>query len=292
MNNQTDGSFTTQDLFVIEGNTFRDFTTQNATLARAIYFQGTSGKRCFRDITIAGNVVKNIGRHGITLDYSDNVSITGNTVKSVGVSTSTGFGIAVFESGKCAIAGNVVEDCWDTGINVQGTSGDSNTVSGNMVRRGGKRGINVESISHCAVVGNIVTDSYSQGSLDGYGIRLATASDCLVSGNVVRETWWDGIYLTGSSHNAIVGNSVKAAGRGTTGTYSGIRLDANSDSNHVHGNTVRQAASGNLQKYGLRIEAATCDTNKVTDNDLLSSGSTSSYSDAGTGTITTSGNRV
>lgn len=107
----------------------------------------------------------------------------------------------------------------------------------------------------------------------------------------VDDTGEDGIVLLDSSDCSVRNCDIIGAGQATDNTYAGIKLDGDSNRNNVQGNTVRYAGA-NHTAYGIRIDDATCDDNYVSNNDLLNSGDTANYSDAGTGTINAAGNRV
>lgn len=121
-------------------------------------------------------------------------------------------------------------------------------------------------------------------------------TDHLILGNTIDDARQHGIYCLDLDEATIQGNRIEASSRQTDDTYSGIILDGDCDNNSVLNNHVRRAASGNQPKYGIRIDDSTCNTNFVTGNDLLNSsksgGTGAAYSDAGTGTVTTAGNRT
>lgn len=71
-----------------------------------------------------------------------------------------------------------------------------------------------------------------------------------------------------------------------------IYIADNSNSNVIQGNICRKGEYTNLPRYGIRINSADCDNNMVTNNDLYNSGVSASFSDAGTSTSTTAGNRL
>lgn len=129
-----------------------------------------------------------------------------------------------------------------------------------------------------------------------YGIHLASAAACVVRGNHVLHSNRDGILLVNADDNLVEGNRVERASSLTDDTYAGIMVDGDSDNNLIVNNQVRRASTGNMPKYGIRVDDATCNANVVTNNDLLNSskaaGTGAAFSDAGTGTVTTAGNRT
>lgn len=65
-----------------------------------------------------------------------------------------------------------------------------------------------------------------------------------------------------------------------------------SSNNQLQMNTVRKG-SGNIRpRYGVNIADTSSSHNFVANNDLLGGGETAAFFDAGTGTITISGNRI
>lgn len=115
------------------------------------------------------------------------------------------------------------------------------------------------------------SNDFSDNTIDNCGshtIELAAISKSKIHGNVITDT------------NA------------TTNTKDGIHLRAGCDSNSVQANVLHIHTSAKQFRHAIRIDDATCDTNLITNNDLLGSYATTSVSDAGTGTVTTAGNRV
>lgn len=282
----SDGS-TTCDGFVVTNNVFKNFLTYTSTQARAVYFAGTVGLRAFRKGVISNNLVQGIGRHGIGADYGDHWTISNNIVHTIGgAGVGTGFGIALWFCQYSAASGNVVEDAYANGIIVNGAT--QCAVVGNTVRRAvSSSGILVQgSSTHCTVVGNVI----AEGTTTGINVNASTYN--LIASNDVYLNGTHGIIIDGSSHNNVVNNVCRDNGQTTTNTYDGINIDANSDSNNVQGNLVRTVAAGTRQRYGIRVNNANCDTNVVTNNDVLGGGQTATYSDAGTGTVTVAGNRL
>lgn len=119
-------------------------------------------------------------------------------------------------------------------------------------------------------------------------IVLDSCTYCQINNNTLFESDTNGISLIGSNDCQINDNQIVVGGLALTNTYSGILIDSDSNTNMVVGNQIR---STDFQ-YGIRVNNANCDDNYITSNDLLNSAVTASFSDAGTGTITTAGNRV
>ncbi len=146
-------------------------------------------------------------------------------------------------------------------------------------------------ITQCA--GIIVSDNQigGQGGFDEAMLIVDDSIYVTVADNRVDWCDRDGIVILNSDDCQVSGNAVIGAGQLTDDTYSGIKLDGNTNRCNVQNNMVRYEGA-NHTKYGIRVDDSTCDDNLVTNNDLKNSGDTASYSDAGTGTITTAANRT
>lgn len=220
---------------------------------------------------------------------------------------------------RCIFANNQVENCGEAAIFLN--AHDYAIVKGNNVRDTVDMGINFEFCQHGVITGNVaqynkfagialynsssyitITGNLSEGNIEnasnqgGLGIFLyGNSGQCnqnVVSGNVVKGNHKHGIYLLGeANYNIIASNMVYDNSKLTNNTFDGISLDANCDYNNIQNNTIRYNG-GNDQRCGIRINNANCNANLVTNNDLNHSGVTAPFSDAGTGSVTTAGNRT
>jgi parallel beta-helix repeat protein len=150
---------------------------------------------------------------------------------------------------------------------------------------------------HNSVVGNTIIDSKAgigMGSSDFNLIAdnklLNVQEDGIVinscqynefSGNEIAECGKHGVIIAAGSNHAILNNRIM--GSGTTGIYL-----SNTSYNNVQGNTIRKLSS--QTPHGIRI-GGNSEKNLVTNNDLYDSGSVA-FSDSGTDTVTTPGNRI
>jgi parallel beta-helix repeat protein len=131
---------------------------------------------------------------------------------------------------------------------------------------------------------------------NGYrGIDIYAGQNVSITNCDIHQNKYDGIRLSGSSHCIITGNRIEDNGKKLNNTYAGIYLGVSgtvgSSYTTIQSNRIRKGSSP-TQKYGIQIADSYCTGNMVTNNDLYSSGVTGSLSDAGTGTITTAGNRL
>jgi parallel beta-helix repeat protein len=289
-------SMTTDDAtalsgYVVQGNTIRNVNA-NATTDNAIEFVGQDGSKITR-VSVTGNVIQDVALYGVYAIYTDGGAITGNTIYDVGNGT-VGRGVFLDTCNRITVAGNTLEEIVSRGIQL--TNAGRCTVSGNVVKRAGDWGIAISGGTtggRNAVVGNVVEESFNAGA-DGIVVfdTVAGLYNSVV-GNVVALCQGHGIQLaSGASHNTVVGNNVSENSQQTDNTADGIQIAATCDSNTVHSNTVRRVSGSLRHRYGIRIDNANCDTNFVTNNDLLTSGQTASFSDVGTGTVTAAANRT
>lgn len=130
----------------------------------------------------------------------------------------------------------------------------------------------------------IQVNSNGFGGTDTEVIKITNSTYCQVNDNQIIEPGSDGISLSAVNDSQINNNTIVAGANDVSG--SGILIDADSNTNMVTGNLIRGTTL-----YGIRVNNANCDDNLVTNNDLKNS-ATTPFSDIGTGTITTAGNRV
>lgn len=210
------------------------------------------GASCVTGCTISGSHPSG----GIALDAAD-VSVVGNTIDA------NNGEIGIFmRSSTCIVEGNTVTNAGRVGISVQ--SSDHNTIANNVV------------------------------SASGVGISVGSSYN-IVDSNTVYNTLQEGIFVASSaSDNVVHGNYVYGGSQLAHNTYSGIRIGLSPGGNFrnsVQGNTVRHGGGGARFKYGIEIASQSTDA-LVTNNDLKDSGATGSFFNAGTGTVTTAGNRL
>lgn len=204
--------------------------------------------------------------------FNSNIKVIGNRIHNASVTTG---GAAIEIDGANGVVANNLITSTSSGAAIRLSGG---VVQGNDISGGTGIGINVPS-SETTVVGNKIN-----GGTVGIDV---TASRCVVSGNSIKEPGTHGIRVYGGSNNAILGNFLYACGNPSTGD--GIHVDNSSNYNNIQTNTVRKAAN---TRYGIRVHSSGCTGNMVTNNDLYDSGLTANFSDLGTGTVTTAGNRV
>jgi len=123
---------------------------------------------------------------------------------------------------------------------------------------------------------------------NGTGILLQNGKSETANDNTVLENDTDGMVLQNTTAASFKGNTAKANGQAANDTHSNIRVLSGAN-NVVQANTTDKGLTTNKSKFGVRIEAAATGT-IATDNKVSNGGVTDGLSDAGTGTVTASGN--
>ena len=195
---------------------------------------GTGGHP--NNILIANNYLKDIGyphrsaspapaEVGITAQICDNVSISGNIIKNV-----SGVGINIDGSRKCCVTNNIVigytasphtGTYGNTGILAIDRSSQTPVdcvISSNLVRDVDGEGIYLRAIEYSSITNNIVKGAGE------YGLRLFTYADNnILMGNVVEGTTGDLLYNSALATNNAYGLNITPDLVGTA--INGIRRD-------------------------------------------------------------------
>lgn len=127
--------------------------------------------------------------------------------------------------------------------------------------------------------------------LESHLQSIKLAAPAYVKNNHLRNFAQEGILVDASC--SVLGNDLSVSQTSAAdNTYDQIRLTSNADESMVQANRCRANLSSSPRpRYGLRIDSG-CSDAFVTNNDLKGSGQTGAFSDAGTSTITTAGNRT
>lgn len=221
---------------------------------------------------------------GAQIDDSDDVGVrvTGslNSLVSVDVSSCAGRSFAITGE-KTGLIDCRVESPDDQALRI---SASNCRIIGFVVQgsNGGTVGIYCSS-SHVVILGCVIE------AMGGNGLEISGTA-CKIADNEIQGCGHHGILINAGKFNSITGNVIDDISVDTANTYDGIHL-VDTDDNNIEQNTVRNDGWGN-NRYGINVSNAACENNRVTNNDLLNSGTTGSFNDAGTGTITTAGNRL
>lgn len=254
----------------LDGNKANQASGVNQAL-QLTYFQ-----RCWFDHVL----IYNMKGAGIILQANSTI----NWVEDCYVSGCDGSGISLTSAG----TENIVSKCYSASnnIGIVNQSSDKNTITDNHCVSN-TTGIDIYDSDGVILKGNHVRLS------TGYGIITESPCNYLtIKGNQSENNGQHGLYIAGTSHSSIIGNLCYSNGTAADVTYDNIRLTGVSTYNNVQANVARRGAQANKAKWGLRINVSDCLNNFVTNNDLYDGGSTAAYSDAGTGTNVTAGNRT
>jgi parallel beta-helix repeat protein len=168
---------------------------------------------------------------------------------------------------------NQVLDCVITGADSDGIellASSDNTIRGCSISGVGGHGIQVTKASAGADQAN------------------KKANDNLIEDNVVDQAGQDGINITSSDRNQVVGNTVTNSSDDTSGR-DGIRLTATDsiacDDNQVSDNQATDNQATKTQKYGLNIATSLCHRTIVGPGNDFGGNKTGTIHDLGTGTV-------
>jgi parallel beta-helix repeat protein len=168
----------------------------------------------------------------------------------------------------------------------------------NQVRDCVITGADSDGIELLAASGNTIQGCTITG-VGGHGIQVTKASagadqpnkkanDNLITGNVIDQAGQDGINITSSDHNKVMGNTVTNSSDDTSGR-DGIRLTATDstacDDNQVSDNQATDNQATKTQKYGLNIATSLCNRTVVGPGNDFSGNKTAAIHDLGTGTV-------
>ena len=263
-------------------------------------------------ITISGCTSTSNGTRGFSVVNSPTAQVIGCSA-----SHNSGSGFVNLSDNYITDGGAVFSACSsdynsDRGIHVSFGYGAS--IIGCNVSKNWNDGINLASSSGCTVSGNTVVENGRSSDLNGDNIILETSHANNVNNNTVRQSWrfLHGTAAAGASttitlpatghpnddfYNGYTVRILSGTGSGQSKTisdYNGTTKVATVSSSwgtNPDGTSVFEIAAAVRPRYGIRINGD-CVDNKVTDNDLYYGGANGGLSDAGSGTVTSSGNRT
>jgi parallel beta-helix repeat protein len=245
---------------------------QNSTSAAAdtepFNFSGAD-RVAVRDLAVSAGGPNRNTSDALDFDRGNDV-----VVQRVKVTASRGRGI-VFDgkNDHWTSLRNQVRDCVITGTDSDGIellAASDNTIQGCAISGVGGHGIQVTKSSPGADQPN------------------KKANNNLITGNVVDHAGDDGINITSSDRNQVVGNTVTNSSDATSGR-DGIRLTATDsvacDDNQVADNRATDNQATKTQKYGLNIATSVCNRTVVGPGNDFSGNRTGPIHNLGTGTI-------
>jgi hypothetical protein len=103
--------------------------TVDGVTREGIYIQNTTTKRA--GISVIGNQVSNVTRHGMDINFCDTLTVSGNNVRTTGIT-----GMVITNCDDVSVIGNVVNDHTTRGIQIA-SSCSRGVVDGNVIRGDG-----------------------------------------------------------------------------------------------------------------------------------------------------------
>ena len=199
---------------------------------------------------------------GISLPYSDNNTVFGNTI--IGNSSSTGLsldhetntrilnntisntydGIYLLYSVNCIVDNNIVENNSNNGIYLQYSN--NNRIENNTCENNGNFGIYLSYSDNNHIENNTCSNN------GGDGIHLEYSDNITISNNTCDNNYWWGIYLGDSSNNTLKKNNC------SDNNNHGIFLNSSSN------NTVDNNTCENNRGDGIHLEYS--DINTISNN--------------------------
>ena len=201
---------------------------------------------CFNN-KISGNIANKNDAEGISLKYSDNNDIEGNTLidnNIHGLMPVPGRGIYLDNCNNNNVTGNIV---YDNGYGIYILIGDQNTVLGNKAEKNNDYGILYDGGYYCNISINTVINN------NKYGIYLQDFFNGTALGNILNNNEV-GITLLWSDNNKLSINTANY------NQYYGI-LVRHGKYNEITGNTV------NYNNYGIFLRES--DYNLISGNNFL-----------------------
>jgi hypothetical protein len=308
---------------------YGDQSNQTGTI-HALEFNITSGDKAiynnferlmFKEI--AGNAIRSVGSVNIeNCSFSDSMfRDCNNHCIYISRANSCDFNNLRVRSAKSGYSGCVVDGSANNSLNFNSCRMEGNNdnglyltnTGGRMVVNGGSYSSNLGKGIYCDRVDNLVIDGGAIVELNtGEGITINQCDNTLIGKGILSRSNYRGIGIYSSSYldsdlkavsnqregillsasdNCNIKGSAVGNSQETNNTYNGVMIQSNSDSNNIEV-FVRHGAGASQHKYGLEINDAPSTANRVTNCDLLDSGSTGSLLDSGTSTVTTAGNRT
>ncbi len=258
----------------IVDNDISDVTKEDNAKSDAIRVNGGQNVRINR------NTISNINDDGIFVaDASGSLTIRGNEIVGVGVTSDTGSGIDIFASrADAVITDNIVAFAADDGIAIRSSNADSSSVirrniSGfvngsaitvdrnativqrNIAGLAGEHAIFINKSQGVQIRGNLV------GFTDGDGIRLTNSKNALVHNNFATNVGGAGVFVKFSNDSVVSNNEISESGTGIHSEYSDrIKIDGNDISDITLNAT--DASDGIYIRGGSSVEVA---NNIITD---------------------------
>jgi len=219
------------------------------------------------DFTITDCVVEDFPQYGIEYVSCTNSLISGNVLRTNGVS------IGLNGAGPNEVSGNTIEESTANAIGLFSTSG--NFIDGNIIIDGNTNGIFLNNVDTTTVSNNRVT------GVDSSGIQLSSSTSNIIDTNIVSDSGIQGIHLFGASDNVIQNNVID------TSLAAGIYVSQTSTNNQILSNSAESNNHG-IYVFGSQNNIVTsntfCDN---ADEDLWDNGADTNSGDENTCDVAT-----
>ncbi len=258
---------------------FITFGSNNAITMTALTLANSSSHCVFfqgDNITISNVTINTCNNSGILANGgNDSITISNNTISGVGAG---GSGIQLGDATNSTISGNAITG-GPTGITLSGTTGSTNSITGNTITNPTSYGISVAGTGNytgTTVTGNTVSGSGSNSlhlgnfsgsassntisNSSGISILVTAVGVTTVNSNVINNSTSHGIQIGGSSGHTINSNDINTV----SGLVSnGIYLLSAGSGLTMTGNTVDDAADVGINIYN---SSGTFSNNTVTNS--------------------------
>jgi len=217
-------------------------------------------------ITISNCIAYNNGRNGFWIRNTDYLTLVG----SIAFTNQDYMGVYLSNVRYSTVADNVIHDCGQHGIFVEGTSMElviaSNKISTTKQTQTSGDGIALSGVTKSIVSGNSVEDGYA-------GISIISCSGITVANNHVANMERLGINTWRAQNSTVIGNVVKNCGTaGVSGAQAGIQLNGDATTNNLYnvvvGNRCFDDQATKTQLYGIE-EKGTSNYNLIEGNNVV-----------------------
>ena len=311
--------------FAIYGN----YTNQTGTIHGLEFAVASGSKPAYNEFN--NLVIKEMAGNGLRIAGSvniENCSFSNMMIRDcnghcmyINRANKCDFNNLRIRSAKSGFSGCVVDGSANNSLNFNSCRMEGNNdhgiyftnTGGRMVINGGSYSSNLDKGIYCDRVDNLVIDGGAIVELNtGEGITLNQCDNSIIGKGVLSRSNYrgigvystqyadidiksvgnqrEGILISASNDNNISGSAIGNS-QETNNTYNGVMIQSNSDNNDIEV-FVRHGGGAAQHKYGVEINDVPSTANRVTNCDLLNSGSTGSLLDSGTSTVTAAGNRV
>jgi parallel beta-helix repeat protein len=258
----------------IYADTSSDTTIQgnglSANKQAGIYFFDNSDSQIGGEAETKRNSIGDNESHGIWLESSDTITVTGNYI---------GLSQGAFDAGNLGYG--ILVDNGSTDITIGGTNpGEPNWIGWNHMD-----GIRLDGSSthHNYILGNVIGAPINWGweaanGLHGVGIYNGAHDNYIGwdglpnGGNTIISSGWTGLAIVNSSNNAVLANRIGTNGAGINwgNAYYGIDI-VNSSGNSVKGNQIAyNGTHGGMDnaQAGVHIDGIVSINNMVSGNSI------------------------